>query len=84
MCVNRLDFKFLCLYKVNQWSFVWNEKLVQIPTPDYGEAPTDYDLNNNDDNDNHTPQSFNKTHIRNNMSDAMKEISKDINFRAKQ
>ena len=61
---------------------------VQIPTPDYGEAPfippADYDLNNNDDKDNHTPQSFNKTYIRNNMSDAMKEISKDINFRAKQ
>ena len=66
--------------------FIYIFTTVHIPAPDYDEAPfippVDYDLNNN--NNNNSSQSFNKTYIRNNMSDAMKEISKDINFRAKQ
>jgi len=57
-----------------------NRTQVEIPAPDYEGAPSlppvDYNQN--------AQQPVTKSYIRNNMSDAMKEISKDINFRGKQ
>ena len=66
---------------------------VYIPAPDYDDTsfpppPPDYLLNDNNntsyDQQQHEKEYIGKSHIKSNMSDAMKEISKDINFRSKQ
>jgi len=67
--------------------------LVYIPAPDYDDTsfpppPPDYLLNDNNnasyDQQQLQQRYIGKSHIKANMSDAMKEISKDINFRSKQ